>query len=236
MKPCFGFWFSLCALCALCGESFPADIPAGYKLVYAQDFARPEALADFQFTDPSAWKPSKDGGRPALELVKQSDYKPPHRSPFNIALLKNHKVGDCVIEFEGCLTSDPVPHADMLCVFGFRDPAHMYYAHIAAKRDQYHNNVFIVNDAPRAQITKEANAGNVWGRNVWHTVRVERKISDGTIKVYFDDLKAPAMWAEDKTLGAGWVGFGSFDDLGKITNIKVWAATAEVKPAPAFGK
>ena len=64
----------------------PAGIPADYKLLYSQDFSKPDASKDFVMTDPSAWKVSTED-RPALELTKQSKYKPPFRSPVNIALI-----------------------------------------------------------------------------------------------------------------------------------------------------
>ena len=38
--------------------------------------------------------------------------------------------------------------------------------------------------------------------NVWKKVRIERRIADGTIRVFFDDMKKPIMAAEDKSFGA----------------------------------
>ncbi|MCX5938690.1 MAG: hypothetical protein NTW02_10965, partial [Cyanobium sp. LacPavin_0920_WC12_MAG_62_9] len=59
----------------------------------------------------------------------------------------------------------------------------------------------------------------------------------GTVQVYFDDLTHPIMTAQENTLGAGWVGFGSFDDTGKVDNIRIWAPTSpEKKAAPFFQK
>ena len=63
-----------------------------------------------------------------------------------------------------------------------------------------------------------------------------RKASDGSVAVYFDDLTNPVMRAKDATHGAGWVGFGSFDDTGKVANIKVWGTSAEEKQVPPFKK
>jgi hypothetical protein len=58
-------------------------------------------------------------------------------------------------------------------------------------------------------------------------VRLERKASDGTIRVFFDDMSTPVMTANDRTHGAGAIGFGSFDDTGKIANIRVWGVSME---------
>ena len=80
------------------------------------------------------------------------------------------------------------------------------------------------------QTTKGAN----WGLGVWHKVRLERKLSDGSIKVYFDDMTKPIMIAEDKSFGSGHIGFGSFDDTGMVDNIRVWAPNAETRKTEAF--
>ena len=34
----------------------PAGVPANYKLQFASDFAKPDALKDYAFPDPSAWR------------------------------------------------------------------------------------------------------------------------------------------------------------------------------------
>src|SRR5262245_24200660 len=80
----------------------PPGIPSDYRLVYSQDFAKDDALKDFLFSDPEAWKVSEGDGKKALELVKQSNYTPTVRSPFNIALIKNKVFGDFIVEAE-CL-------------------------------------------------------------------------------------------------------------------------------------
>jgi hypothetical protein len=218
---------------AIAEEKIPG-IPEGFRVVYSQDFKDESALKDFVFTDAGAWKVVEADGKQTLELHKQSDYKPVHRSPFNIALIAGQKFGDCIIEANCLQTGKEYGHRDMVVVFGFQDPSHMYYTHIATKADEHANNIFIVKDAPRLKISKVSNEGNNWGMNVWHKVRVERKASDGTIKVFFDDMAKPIMTAEDKSFGAGWVGFGSFDDTGRIANIRIWAKESEAQKAPAF--
>jgi hypothetical protein len=40
--------------------------------------------------------------------------------------------------------------------------------------------------------------------------------------------------ANDKTFGKGYMGFGSFDDSGKIDNIRIWAKDFEKKPIDVF--
>lgn len=214
------------------------NVPAEYRMLYSQAFESADAVDDFLMTDAQAWKYAIGEGKnpPALELMKQSRYSPPFRSPVNIALVKDLVVGDCVIDVRCQQTGKEYGHRDMIFVFGYQSPSQYYYTHIATAADDHANQIFIVNEAPRRKISKESNKGNQWGLNEWHRVRIERKVSDGSIKVYFDDLNQPIMMAEDKTFGAGWVGFGSFDDTGKITDIRIFGASGEQKAAPPFAR
>lgn len=230
LSPTLGFALLTLALgAAAVAEDLPAGIPASYHLVYQQDFSKPEAIDDFAFTDRSAWKLSNTDGKSALELVKQSDYKPQFRSPFNIARLEGKKFGDVIFEADCLQTGKEYGHRDMVFVYGYQSPSRFYYTHIATAADEHAHNCFIVNDAPRVKFAKQTTKGVNWGLDVWHKVRIERKASDGTIHVYFDDMKEPIMVAEDKTFGPGEIGFGSFDDTGKITNIRVYAPASETK-------
>ena len=211
-------------------------LPAGFKLLYEQDFAKPDALKDFAFTDASAWRLAKEKDRPALELHKQSAYKPEHRSPLNIALIADKVFGDFVLEAELLSTKKPYGHQDMCLFFGFTGAAQYYYNHIAVAADPNAHNVFIVNNAPRKNFAKETTKGITWGEREWHKIRAERDTQAGTYKVFFDDLTKPIMLAEDKTFLKGHLGFGSFDDVGMVTNIKVWGPSAETKRAEFFKK
>jgi hypothetical protein len=213
---------ALVSATAFAEEKSPG-IPAEYKLAYSQDFKNPDALKDFTFTDPTAWKITEADGKAALELVKQSDYKPQYRSPFNIARLTGKTFGDVIIEADCMQMGREYGHRDMVFVYGWQSPTQFYYTHIATAADDHAHNCFIVNNAPREKFAREVTKGVNWGLNVWRKVRIERKVSDGSVRVFFEDMTKPIMVAEDKTFGPGEIGFGSFDDTGKITNIKVYA-------------
>ena len=86
----------------------------------------------------------------------------------------------------------------------------------------------------RLAIAKETSPGVTWGEDTWHKIRVERTLADGMIKVYFDDMTKPIQWAQDKTFGVGYIGFGSFDDLGKIDNIKIYGPLVEPRKTGFF--
>jgi len=215
------------------GEN-PVGIPADYQLLYAQDFAKPDALADFVFSDPAAWKITEADGKPALELVKQSAYKPAVRSPVNLALLKDRVFGDVIFEADCLQTGKEYGHRDMVFISGFQSPTKFLYTHIASAADDHAHNCFIVNDAPRVKFARETTKGADWGLGIWHHVRIERRSSDGIVRVFFDDMKNPIMQGGEKTFGPGFIGFGSFDDTGKIANVKVWGKAVETKATPRF--
>lgn len=212
----------------------PAGIPEDYRLLYTQPFSSTNALRDFVFTDAAAWKIGQGDGKAALELTTQSKYTPAVRSPVNIALIAGKVFGDFILEAELLQTSKEYGHRDMCLFYGFQSPTRFYYTHIATKADNNAHNCFLVNEAPRTNIAKETTAGFDWGQGAWHRVRLERKVSDGTIRVWVNNMEKPLMTAQDKTFGAGWVGFGSFDDTGKIANIRIWGKSAEDKRVSEF--
>ena len=212
--------------------SVASAIAGDDKLLYEQKFENATALKDFLMTDAKAWRFSPSN---ALELTKQSQYKPIVRSPVNIALIGDRMFEDFVLEADLMQTGREYGHRDMCLFFGFQTPTNFYYTHIATAADPNAHNIFIVNGKPRANIAKKTTKGVNWGLGVWHRVRVERKVADGSIRVFFDDMSEPIMVAEDKTFGAGYIGFGSFDDTGMVDNIRISGPKVEVKQAAFFG-
>jgi hypothetical protein len=221
---------------ALKFESEVIGLSKGYKLLYEQRFDKPNAIQDFVMTDPKAWKLCATNDLIALELIKQSEYKPLVRSPVNIALIADRMFGDFILEADFIQTGREYGHRDMCVFYGFQSPTNFYYAHIATAADKNAHNIFIVNNAPRTNIAKETTKGVNWGLGIWHRVRLERRISDGSIKVYFDDMEKPIMTADDKTFPSGYIGFGSFDDTGMVDNIRVWGPSMETRKTGFFVK
>lgn len=212
---------------ALTGGTAPsAPLPAGYRLVHEQHFDSADSLRQFVFTDAKAWQWSADGESQALELARQSRYELKVRSPFNIALIADRVFGDFVLEVELVQTGKGYGHRDVCLFYGVQDSTHFYYTHLATKADPNAHNTFIVNGAPRKNFAKETTAGVNWGLGIWHRVRLERRIAEGSIRVFFDDMAKPVMVAEDSTFGVGWIGFGSFDDTGKVDSVRIWSPTS----------
>ncbi|MFN3167126.1 MAG: hypothetical protein ACE37H_08690 [Phycisphaeraceae bacterium] len=213
----------------------PPHVPEAYKPVYTQSFDTPESIKDFVFTDPGAWRHAKDqDSNGYLELHRASAYKPKHRSPLNIALIRLGDVGSFVLDVDMKQVGREYGHRDLCVFFGFNAPERYYYTHLATKGDQNAHQVFIVNDAPRTPITNDRTKGVDWGKDVWRHVRVVRDAKKGEIRVYFDDMDKPVQTAKDTAFRTGYVGFGSFDDVGRIDNIRLWAESMGDEPCKHF--
>jgi hypothetical protein len=179
------------------------------------------SIEGWTFTDPEAWRIGEFGGRPILEQHASSRYEPAVRSPLNIALSPAPPVADFVMDVELRSTGRDYGHRDVCLFFGHRDPSHFYYVHLAKEADEHANSIFLVDGAPRRSIAATRTGGTAWDDG-WHRVRIVRRASDGTIEVYFDDMKEPAMTASDRTLSEpGRVGVGTFDDTAQFRSLRV---------------
>jgi hypothetical protein len=208
------------------------ELPSGYTLVYDQNFDEENLPGDFRFTQPEKWISADGKAGRSLEFTGISDYQPPHRSPHTIGIINSIAAGSFILEADLLQTGKEYGHRDMCIIFGFTDPAHFYYAHIATAMDDNAHQIMIVNNAPRKKISSFTTKGVDWGNNQWHKVRIERNAESGSIKIYFDGTMIQE--ANDKTFGKGYMGFGSFDDSGKIDNIRIWAKDFEKKPIDVF--
>ena len=213
--------------------------PEGQALLAEVTFPDAKALGLFAFTDPAAWRfgfSDKDGKY--IEHFQKSKYKYPVRSPFNIALLKERKFGSFTMDMEVQQTGRDYGHRDLCFFFGAQDPSHFYYVHIATKSDPHAHNIMLVNGSPRVSISESATKGHDWGKDQWHHIRIVRDIESGKIEVFADAMDKPIMTATDKTFGAGWVGFGSFDDTGRVRAIRVYGekGSAVDEEVPFFTK
>ncbi|HYW79306.1 MAG TPA: hypothetical protein VE890_06990, partial [Thermoguttaceae bacterium] len=122
-----------------------APAMAADKPVFEDNF---EKGADhWQPTDPAAWKITETDQGKVYDQFQQSKYKPPHRSPLNISLLKDVVVGDFVLTVKAKSTCREYGHRDMDIFFGYQDPAHFYYVHLGARPDAHSSQIMIVNGA-----------------------------------------------------------------------------------------
>jgi hypothetical protein len=186
--------------------------------LFQDDFTK--GADNWQPTDAAAWKVVKSDKGAYYSQFQQSKYKTLVRSPFNFSLIKDVKVTDFVFETKAQSTGKDVPHRDMCLFFGYQDASHFYYVHIAKKGDDHANQIFIVNGADRVKISTKTTPGTPWD-DKWHDIKIVRKVGDGSIEIFWDDMKTPIMTANDKTFTWGQVGVGSFDDTGNWTDVKL---------------
>ncbi len=213
--------FAVMSIAGLSSTALAADAP----LVVRDDFEN--GVGRWQPMDAQSWKILSTPRGNVYSLFQQSAYKPPYRSPVNIALFKDVVVGDFVLEIDLQSTVKDYDHRSMVLVFGYQDPAHFYYVHFGKKTDNHANQVFIVNGDARTKISTETTAGTAWD-DAWHKVKIDRDVSNGDTEIFFDNMKRPVMEAVDDTFTWGQIGIGAFDDLGNFDNL-----TLRGKPAKA---
>ncbi|NGO06457.1 PQQ-dependent sugar dehydrogenase [Streptomyces sp. HC44] len=173
---------------------------------------------------PSKWR---FPGHEAV-LAEPGVQRPGPRRPFEYAVLAaGPEYRDVRIDAEVRLdTPVEITNRDVIIVFGYQSDTKFSYVHLSTDNTIYpHNGIFVVNDADRVRIEDQWNGRTGAPPAVtdadWHKVRVVRCASSGEIAVYVDGSKRPLMTAVDTTLTSGRVGFGSFDNIGRLRGLKV---------------
>jgi hypothetical protein len=197
-----------------------AELP----VLFEDDFEH--GMDRWETTDPdpaeSVWRIESGGereGNHVLRVTGPSKYEPPYRSPLSIAWIKDVKVGDFELTVRVQNTNvNAGPHRDLCIFWGRQDPSHFYYVHFGALSDPNACQIFIVNNAARTPITVDTATGTPWTEG-WHNIKVVRRVADGAIEAYFDDMTKPLMTARDTTFGAGQIGIGTFDDNGNFDDL-----------------
>ena len=198
----------------------------GLPLILADDFQ--QGADHWAPTDAKAWKITEmDGQGKVYDQHRQSDYKPPQRSPSNLSLLKDIVVGDFVLLIKARSTAFTAGgHRDCCIFFGYQDDEHFYYAHQGLVRDAISNQLLKVDEGPRKPIG-QTNAGSPWDDDGWHQIKLVRRVQDGTIELYFDDMEKPAKTAVDKDFAWGRIGLGCFGETVQWDDVKLYGQKVE---------
>ncbi len=211
------------------GQEAKSDKMQVGKMIFEEDFQK--GRSRWETTDDASWEILQKDGNSTFGLNKRiSNYQPKVRSPHNIALIKDLSAGDVQISFRVRSTQDTGNHRDCCVFFGYQDKEHFYYVHLGAKPDPASGQIMIVNGEPRRPLTQNQNT--IPWDDKWHRVKVIRRVSSGSIEVYFDDMDHPIMEAIDKTFGAGRIGIGSFDDQNEFDDIRIEQFDLGAKPTP----
>ncbi|HCT79735.1 MAG TPA: hypothetical protein DGG94_10415 [Micromonosporaceae bacterium] len=173
---------------------------------------------------PAKWRfPGKE-----VILAEPGVARPGPRRPFEYAVLTaGPTFGSTQIDAEVRLdTPVEVSNRDVILVFGYRSDTQFYYVHLSSDNTIYpHNGIFVVNNADRLRLDHQWNGSTgappAIRDALWHKVRVVHCAGTGEIAVYVDGSNVPLMTAVDTTFGTGRVGFGSFDNIGRLRNLRV---------------
>lgn len=200
----------------------PLNAQDSLPLVFEENFEN--GLGKWEIVDPKSWALQEHGKGKSLSITqRKSAYKPMVRSPLHIAMMKDVVVSDFELTFKVKSTKDTGNHRDCCVFFGYQNPTNFYYVHLGAKPDPHSGQIMLVNNAPRRALT--TNEKKTPWANEWHSVRLVRNCSAGTIAIYFDDMTTPHMSVKDTTFGAGRIGIGSFDDMNAFDEIKLNGST-----------
>jgi hypothetical protein len=210
-----------------------------WRITGTQRFAdcRPGHTRVAHATDADDWAPItpakwrfQDG---EVILAEAGVQRPGPRRPFEYAVLtKGPAFGSLTIDAEVRIdTPVEVSNRDVIVVFGHRSDTEFYYAHLSTDNTIYpHNGIFKVDDADRVRIEDQwighLGALPAIADADWHDVRVVHCARSGEIAVYMDGARHPLMTAVDTTFDSGRVGFGSFDNVGRLREIEVTGTAA----------
>lgn len=160
-------------------------------------------------------------------LAEPGEQRPGPRRPFEYAVLRDGpEWGSVQIDAEVAIDVPAPAGRDVIVVFGYRCDTEFYYVHLSDHDTVYaHNGIFVVDDADRRRIDHQwdgaTGAAPAISDQRYHQVRVKHCARTGEIAVYLDGAERPLMTATDTTFDGGRVGFGSFDDVGRIRNLTV---------------
>jgi hypothetical protein len=166
----------------------------------------------------------------AVILAEAGVARPGPRRPFEYALLSAGS-GFNSVQIDGTVRIDTpveIRDRDVIIVFGYRSDTEYYYVHLSTDNTIYpHNGIFVVNNADRQRIDDQWDEARSQGAppaitdEKWHRVRVVHCTGSGEIAVYLDGSPTPLMTAHDTTFRSGRVGFGSFDNIGRLHDLTV---------------
>ncbi|UFU07979.1 PQQ-dependent sugar dehydrogenase [Ruania halotolerans] len=216
----------------------PEQIAAQYAMFEVEQAEPPEIPScsfDEELTDLMAgenWQPRTPGlwEFPGEEIILAEPGTNPGdgiRRPFEYALLDSEPFGSVQIEADVRLDAPAsVNNRDIILVFGHQSDTEYYYAHLSQDNTIYaHNGIFRVDNADRERIDGQ------WDGSIgappavtdeeWHGVRLVHCADTGEIAVWVDGLDRPLLTATDDTFDSGRIGFGSFDNTGRMRNLTV---------------
>ncbi|MEB8337758.1 PQQ-dependent sugar dehydrogenase [Streptomyces endophyticus] len=173
---------------------------------------------------PSKWR-FTDG---QAVMTEPGVARPGPRRPFEYAVLtagpafRNVRI-DAEVRID---TPVDIDNRDVIVVFGHESDTKFGYAHLSQDNTIYpHNGIFTVDDADRLRVEDQwdgvTGAPPAISDEAWHKVTVVRCGETGETAAYMDGSRYPLMTAVSARPGDGRIGFGSFDNAGRLRGLKV---------------
>jgi hypothetical protein len=160
--------------------------------------------------------------------------RPGPRRPFEYAVLTaGPRYSSVTIEAEVRIdTPVEITNRDIILIWDYRSDTRFQYAHLSSDNTIYpHNGLFTVDDADRLRIDDQWNgtygAPPAIKDDGWHKVRLTHCADTGETAVYLDGSRNPLITATDPVFASGRVGFGSFDNAGRVRHLKVTGTRAD---------
>jgi hypothetical protein len=195
-----------------------------------------DQAADFAVVVPRAaghWDPltnSKWDFQGGTAIMTERGTAPPGpRRPFEYAVVtQGPELGSLSYAAEVRI-DEPVTRndRDVVLIWNYQSPTRFYYAHLSQDNTIYpHNGIFVVDNADRRRIDDQWNGTNLGAPPAiddtdWHDVRLDYDARTGRVEVYVDGSSEPLMTATDTSYSGGRVGFGSFDNYGRVRDVFV---------------
>jgi hypothetical protein len=111
----------------------------------------------------------------------------------------------------------------LLLVYAWRDATHLNYAHLSVdmgSKQPVHNGIFHVYGGERVRISTERGPGALPSDD-WTPVRLVYSAKTGMVEVTVNGERLPSLKGVDFSLGAGRVGFGSFNETAQFRKVRI---------------
>lgn len=191
----------------------------------------PATLAGWQPVTPARWELT-DG-----TLAMQAAGTPrsgPLRPYEHAVLTRGPRLGAVQLRADVRITTPTrVRDRDVVLLLGYRSDVRYAYVHLAQDAaSSNHNGIFLVDGADRVRIDDQGAGGAppAISDTAWHAVEVSHCPATGRIEVRLDGSETPLLTATDRRVGAGRVGFGSFDNVGQLRALQVTGTAVPAAP------
>ncbi|HEX6833229.1 MAG TPA: hypothetical protein VF132_06820 [Rudaea sp.] len=169
--------------------------------------------------DTADWKIEREDGIGVLHLAHPRDALPGPRRPIQFALTEIPRYRTLTVE------ADVKPlQKSLMIVFAYQDAAHFDYAHLSIDRAEnvaVHNGIFHVYGGERVRISAPDGPPAFAQSERWYHAVLTHDATSGAVSVTVDGKPVPALHAVDVSLGAGKIGFGSFDETAQFKNVRI---------------